>query len=77
MQQSSAKRLDERIRSANAEKNKLERELMTVQSELKSGKKAKQGLESENAKLSGRLQLSVNVLVPFVSVFFFVHVLLL
>ena len=55
MQQSSAKRLEERIRSASAEKNKLEGELMTLQSELKSGKKAKQALESENAKLSGRL----------------------
>ena len=57
MQQSSAERLGERIQSASKEKNKLERELMTLQSELKSGKKAKQELESENAKLSGRLLL--------------------
>ena len=55
MQQSSAKRLEERIQSASAEKNKLEGELMTLQSQLKSGKKAKQTLESENTKLSGRL----------------------
>lgn len=57
VQQSSAERLGERIQSASKEKNKLERELMTLQSELKSGKKAKQELESENAKLSGRLLL--------------------
>ena len=55
MQQSSAKRLEERIQSASKEKNKLEGELMTLQSELKTGKKAKQTLESENTKLSGRL----------------------
>lgn len=55
MQQSSVKRLEERIQSASAEKNKLEGELMTLQSELKSGKKTKQALESENTKLSGRL----------------------
>lgn len=54
MQQSSAKRLEERIHSASSEKDRLESELMKLQSELKSGKKAKQGLESENAKLSGR-----------------------
>lgn len=55
MQQSSVKRLEEKIQLASAEKNKLEGELMTLQSELKSGKKAKQALESENTKLSGRL----------------------
>lgn len=55
MQQSSVKRLEERIQSASTEKNKLEGELMTLQSELKSGKKAKQALESENTKLGGRL----------------------
>ena len=53
MQQSSAKRLEERIKSASAEKDKLESELMALQSELKSGKKAMQGLESDNSKLSG------------------------
>jgi prefoldin subunit 5 len=53
--QSSVKRLEERIQSASSEKNKLEGELMTLQSELKSGKKAKQTLESDNTKLSGGL----------------------
>lgn len=58
MQQSSAKRLEDRIQSASTEKNKLEGELMTLQSEVKSGKKAKQALESENTKLSGRWQFT-------------------
>ena len=60
MQQSSAKRLEERIQSASKEKNKLEGELMTLQSELKTGKKAKQTLESENTKLSGRLHFIIH-----------------
>lgn len=53
MQQSSVQRLEEKIQSATAEKNRLEGELMSLQSELKTGKKANQGLESENVKLSG------------------------
>ena len=55
VQQSSAKRLEERIKSASSEKDRLESELMKLHSELKSGKKAKQGLESENTKLNGTL----------------------
>ena len=57
VQQSSAKRLEERIQSASKEKNRLEGELMTLQSELKNEKKAKQGMESENTKLSGEVVL--------------------
>ena len=53
VQKSSVKRLEERIQSASAEKNRLEGELMTLQSELKSGKKTQKTLESENAKLNG------------------------
>ena len=54
VQQSSAKRLEERIQSASSEKDRLESEVMKLHSELKSGKKAKQGLENENIKLHGR-----------------------
>lgn len=59
VQQSSVKRLEQRIKSASDEKDKLERELMKLQSELKTGQKTKQGLESENAKLSGTYNLYV------------------
>ena len=53
VQQSSVKRLEERIQSASAEKNRLEGELLTLQSELKNGKKTQKTLESENTKLNG------------------------
>ena len=53
VQKSSVKRLEERIQSASAEKNRLEGELLSLQSELKNRNKAHKGLESDNVKLNG------------------------